>query len=1281
MLITGISWRAALVVHIANSAVFASEVLHEPIHSSVFNNQPSQHQPNSYLGQQLSTSAHNVFSLNRNAADQCPPCFDCHLAIYPCINFGNCSDISGRCDCPIGFGLNNCSQPLCGGLATPTRHARLPDQAKCDCLPGWTGVHCNVCETDRACDSLVPGGQNGTCYNSMHPVKNNHVLCDVTNKAIVDTLKGKKPQLTLNCDKESSVCEFQFWAAEVESFYCKMQECSFTQEHTPTLNITTFECPHMQCKCFPERLLCESNGLDFTEWFNDAQEGPNGPGTFTCEESITDTNVHRTCRFSEPHMNEVISQFFGDPYIKLECPKAGECMHYTQIPGYTRPEFNSNFSPMLIALMSVSGFGLVVVVVGSLVWLQRKADASHAGYLHIVSDDPQSEAPCEEMMSDHVPCTIQFRNLSYAIDTNRLVPVCTAFDLNEVQGRSAQPLLQRYQQLQTARTSTGSPNSSPHPQETRTNQPDLVITDWSDETDTDPLHLSPSNSADFFSNSLNSSINTGSRQCKQKMVVLEEVQGVVRPGQVMAIMGGSGAGKTTLLDILARKNKSGMVSGEILINGRFMDNDDYKSIIGYVDQEDTLMDTLTVYESILYSALLRLPESMTYDAKIKRVEETMLELDILAIANRRIGSAGKRGLSGGEKRRVSIACELVTSPSILFLDEPTSGLDTYNAYNVIESLVSLARDYQRTVIFTIHQPRSNIYALFDQLVLLAKGRVVYSGSAQEAVIDHFVHLGFECPLGYNIADYLVDLTMHVGGKNEQEDSDTATEVSRPPDSPTSPDHSEQMYTSVQTSPAHSHGRHRSTIRALQETLLFSRKSRSDAGSPCLLSSELGSALEATGASKDTDGTAGILRLSELRSGTSSYPYSQSRSTPAATNRASALSARRDQHRITHNPDAPVIRPLIGEQLILLIQGYKTSTVGACIQRDIMEAIAQAYPDGIPHDLHRNGTFNHSVSLTMLPDISNWTALSIQRWFKSVFVNRNQRSNVSMRSTQQRQRASWWIQFKILSGRSFKNLYRNPDLLRTHYIISVVIALICGFLFWKIDNTLAGFQNRLGVMFFICAVFGFGCLSSMQIFAAERLIFVRERANRYYSPITYFIPKILFDMLPLRVLPPLILGLICYHMIGLRPDTFLLLRFLLVLVLFNLTAAAACLAISIIFKDVAVASLIATLVMLFEMLFGGLLLNKSSIPPAFQWMQRISFFNYAFEALVVNEVNGLSLLEEKFGLKIDVPGSVILQAFGLDALGYWEDVKLLGIMCMVFIGIAFIWLQLFVRERR
>ena len=173
-----------------------------------------------------------------------------------------------------------------------------------------------------------------------------------------------------------------------------------------------------------------------------------------------------------------------------------------------------------------------------------------------------------------------------------------------------------------------------------------------------------------------------------------------------------------------------------------------------MDQEDTMMDTLTVYETIMYSALLRLPRTMQLAAKKRRVHETMTELGIISIANKKIGSSGKRGLSGGEKRRVSIACELVTSPSILFLDEPTSGLDSYNAYNVIECLIGLARDYHRSVIFTIHQPRSNIYALFDHLVLLTKGRLVYSGPAQQPCIDHFYRLGYECPLGFNIADYL-----------------------------------------------------------------------------------------------------------------------------------------------------------------------------------------------------------------------------------------------------------------------------------------------------------------------------------------------------------------------------------------------------------------------------------------------------------------------------------------------------------------------------------------------
>jgi ABC-type Mn2+/Zn2+ transport system ATPase subunit len=158
--------------------------------------------------------------------------------------------------------------------------------------------------------------------------------------------------------------------------------------------------------------------------------------------------------------------------------------------------------------------------------------------------------------------------------------------------------------------------------------------------------------------------------------ILSEIQGVARPGQVTAIMGASGAGKTTFLDILARKNKRGMVQGQFYVNGEKIDDQEYRNVVGFVDQEDTMLPTLTVHETILNSALLRLPRDMSYAVKVQRAYEVEKQLGIHHIKDQLIGSEeGKgRGISGGEKKRVGIACELVTSPSILFLDEPTSGL-------------------------------------------------------------------------------------------------------------------------------------------------------------------------------------------------------------------------------------------------------------------------------------------------------------------------------------------------------------------------------------------------------------------------------------------------------------------------------------------------------------------------------------------------------------------------------------------------------------------------------
>ncbi|GAB1310569.1 FAD-dependent urate hydroxylase [Madurella fahalii] len=1042
-------------------------------------------------------------ALMEDRPKDCPPCFNCNLPIYSCGQFAPCSEYNGKCNCPAGFGGDNCLEPLCGSLARgPDRSVRKGKSCECD--EGWTGINCNVCTSDRACDALTETGDGGVCYTSGEVVKQNYQMCDVTNKAIRDLLGAQVPQVTFTCDKPSGECDFQFWVDERESFMCHLNECESTADFDlpGKKNSTSYKCNKISCECIPDRMLCGENGsVDISEFL---VEKIRGPAEFECTQRPGEP---KKCAFQEPEMNNLISYVFGDSSILLTCG-SGECLYHTEVPGYS-PQVPKINTPLIAGVIAGCALFLVAVILGT--WYLSRRQFRY-GPIHL--DDSDDEAI--KLMTDHKPASLYFQNVCYNLNGKE---------------------------------------------------------------------------------------------------ILSGIQGMAHPGEITAIMGASGAGKTTFLDILARKNKRGQVSGDFYVNGEKVSDVDYKNATGFVDQEDTMLPTLTVHETILNSALLRLPRDMGRAAKEQRVIEVEKQLGIHHIRDSLIGSEeGKgRGISGGEKRRVSIACELVTSPSILFLDEPTSGLDAYNAYNVIECLVTLAKTYKRTVIFTIHQPRSNIVALFDRLILLAQGKTVYSGPLHQCQ-DYFDHIGYSCPPGFNIADYLVDLTMHAGSTTSFDDGTLSIDAASVGPSSTRAVKSIASISGsvgddsiVEASSSRPKSRRRDSVRVRQERELYTRRKQT----------------VDTAASSDAGDEIGAYKLQK-------QPLRHMQPSTA------------DEH-----DDLPPPAPT-GTDLDILVHSYIQSDIAGNTHDEIQQAVTAA--------IHSNGQNSNGYTL-------------------------NGRSTSTGTMGKGYARVGYWRQFVLLSKRTWRNLYRNPMLMLTHYAIAILLAVFAGYLFYGLTMDIAGFQNRLGLFFFVLALFGFSTLTSLSVFSQERLLFVRERANGYYSPITYFAAKVLFDIVPLRIVPPILLGAIVYPMTGLVAEVDKFMVFMLVLVLFNLAAAAICLFIGIVCKDHGVANLIGSLVMLFSLLFAGLLLNHNAIPPAALWLQWLSIFHYGFEALIVNEVTQLTLVDHKIGIDITVPGAAILSSFGFDNQAMWMDIINLGIFGAVFIVLAYAAMHILLVERR
>ncbi|KAK5781051.1 hypothetical protein RI543_001440 [Arxiozyma heterogenica] len=857
--------------------------------------------------------------------DKCPPCFNCMLPMFECKQFSRCNEYNGRCECIEGFGGDDCSLPLCGSLED--RNEKRPNRSNitntCDCKQGWGGINCNVCEMDSVCDSFMPDESlKGTCYKDGMVVNKVYQTCNVTNTKILDILNGKLPQVSFSCDKSTQSCNFQFWIDQVESFYCGLDSCIF--QYDLKNNVTHYSCSNAYCKCVPGTMLCGANGsIDIGEFLT---EEVTGPGQFTC--SLTDRN----CKFNEPAMDDLILQIFGDSQIDLSC-RSGECLHYSEIPGYKSPADKINDTWQGKLVLALTSVGVVFLAMITILYISKsplfreKFDNDNSnnryGYIKLPVNGENSDIDRENFLRNDKSSTLTFENISYKVTS-------------------------------------------------------------------------------LSNNQKEQSILTG-------------ISGMVKPGEIMAIMGGSGAGKTTLLDILAMKTKIGKLSGNIKLNGHLINRKDYKDMIGFVDQDDFLLPTLTVYETVLNSALLRLPRFMTFDQKRQRVLRVLEELRIMDIKDRLIGNDFTRGISGGEKRRVSIACELVTSPIILFLDEPTSGLDASNANNVIDCLVRLTQLYNRTIVLTIHQPRSNIFNKFNKLVLLSQGEMVYSGDTIR--INEFLYnCGYKIPSNYNIADYLIDITFDKSpreGGSEHSINDLERNINIP----------EIQINSTQ----------------IQSTMSRSHSSSEE------------------------------LRLQEEW-----------------------------EHYATH--------------------------------RDELRSILQDDTDNLNHEVNENLRLSRTISEHLHVIFQNGPLF--QELINDIAsLSPRSMELPSLRTTEIR--ASFYQQLIILSSRSFKNTYRNPRLLMANYLLAVLLGLFLGMIYYNVTNDISGFQNRMGLFFFILTYFGFITFTGLSSFAMERLIFLKERSNSYYLPSAYYISKIISDILPLRIIPPIIITIIVYPLVGLN----------------------------------------------------------------------------------------------------------------------------------------------------
>ncbi|KPM46008.1 hypothetical protein AK830_g531 [Neonectria ditissima] len=247
------------------------------------------------------------------------------------------------------------------------------------------------------------------------------------------------------------------------------------------------------------------------------------------------------------------------------------------------------------------------------------------------------------------------------------------------------------------------------------------------------------------------------RVSKDLKTIVDNVDGIVEAGEICALMGPSGCGKTTLLNVLARRpTNASNVDSEVFVNGSRLSRSEFRQISCFVEQEDALIGSLTVRETLEFSSRLASTSSLPKQERLLRINGLLESFGLVEQADTLIGTPIRKGISGGQKRRVGVASQLITSPKLLFLDEPTSGLDSAASWEVINYLRNVARRNNLIVVCSIHQPSTSTFNLFDKLLLLSAGRPQYFGPVA-SIAEYYEEAGAAVPQYVNPAEYLLEM--------------------------------------------------------------------------------------------------------------------------------------------------------------------------------------------------------------------------------------------------------------------------------------------------------------------------------------------------------------------------------------------------------------------------------------------------------------------------------------------------------------------------------------------